>query len=236
MNENDFIKYLNNNGIDINKNQLELFKKYSQYLIEYNQKTKLTSIKTTEEIYLKHFYDSIIMLKYFNLDDESILDVGSGAGFPGMALKIMRQNIKLTVLDSNGKKTKFIESLSKYLDIEVEIVNERAEKYINDKRESFDFVVARAVSALPVLSELCIPFVKIDGKFIAYKGNKEETKDSMYAIETLGGELTNVYTFELPIEDSTRSLIEVTKKEKTSLNYPRLYDKIIKKPLQKKTF
>ena len=233
MTENEFIEYLNNNGININENQLELFQKYSQYLIEYNQKTNLTSIKTTEEVYLKHFYDSIIMLKYFNLDKESVLDVGSGAGFPGVALKIMRPNIKLTVLDSNGKKTKFIESLSNYLGIEVEIVNERAEKYINGKRESFDFVVARAVSALPVLSELCIPFVKINGKFIAYKGNKEDTKESTYAIETLGGEVFNVYTFKLPIEGSTRSLIEITKKEKTPSNYPRLYDKIIKKPLQK---
>ena len=233
MTENEFKKYLEINRIDINEKQLLLFKRYSNYLIDYNKRVNLTAIKNMEDVYLKHFYDSIIILKYFDLENQTVLDVGSGAGFPGIALKIMRPNIKLTVLDSNGKKTRFIESLSKYLDLDVEIVNERAEKYIESKRETFDYVVARAVSSLPVLSELCIPFVKIDGKFIAYKGNKEETEDSMYAIETLGGELTNVYTFELPIEESTRSLIEITKKKKTSSNYPRLYDKIIKKPLQK---
>ena len=233
MTENEFKKYLEINGIDINEKQLLLFKRYSNYLIDYNKKVNLTAIKNMEDVYLKHFYDSIIILKYFDLENQTVLDVGSGAGFPGIALKIMRPNIKLTVLDSNGKKTRFIESLSKYLDLNVEVVNERAEKYIESKRETFDYVVARAVSSLPVLSELCIPFVKIGGKFIAYKGNNEDIDASIYAIETLGGELSKVHTFELPIENSTRSLIEISKKENTSINYPRLYDKIIKKPLQK---
>lgn len=233
MTENEFKKYLEINRIDINEKQLLLFKRYSNYLIDYNKKVNLTAIKNTEDVYLKHFFDSIIILKYFDLENQTVLDVGSGAGFPGIALKIMRPNIKLTVLDSNGKKTRFIESLSKYLDLDVEIVNERAEKYIGSKRETFDYVVARAVSSLPVLSELCIPFVKIGGKFIAYKGNNEDIDASIYAIETLGGELSKVHTFELPIENSTRSLIEISKKENTSINYPRLYDKIIKKPLQK---
>ena len=233
MTENEFKKYLEINGIDINEKQLLLFKRYSNYLIDYNKKVNLTAIKNMEDVYLKHFYDSIIILKYFDLENQTVLDVGSGAGFPGIALKIMRPNIKLTVLDSNGKKTRFIESLSNYLDLDVEVVNERAEKYIESKRETFDYVVARAVSSLPVLSELCIPFVKIGGKFIAYKGNNEDVEASIYAIETLGGEISKVHTFELPIENSTRSLIEISKKENTSINYPRLYDKIIKKPLQK---
>lgn len=234
MSETEFSEALSLLGITLNEEQLKTFKIYADFLLEYNSHTNLTAIRTIEDVYLKHFYDSILGMKYFDVKDKSILDIGSGAGFPGVPLKIVEPSIKLTVLDSNGKKTKFLEELSSKLNIDFEVINDRAEKYILNRREYYDIVTGRAVTAMPVLAEFCLPFVKLGGKFVAYKGQLDETlENGEYAIKILGGEVESVETSMLPKENSVRTFAIVTKKCKTDEQYPRVFDKICKKPLQK---
>ncbi len=234
MTEQEFKSAIEELGIQLSEEQLELFNKYADYLLEYNRHTNLTAIRTKEEVYLKHFYDSILLLKYTSLKDKSLLDIGSGAGFPGVPLKIIEPSIDLTLMDANGKKTAFLESLKNVLKLDYTVINDRAEKYILNRREQIDVVTARAVTAMPVLAELSIPFVKVGGEFIAYKGDIDETlENGKYAIEVLGGELEKVETTYLPEENAKRSFIFVSKKCKTDARYPRLFDKISKSPLQK---
>lgn len=234
MKQDEFINKLGKIGISLDSNKIEQFNKYALFLLEYNKKTNLTSIKTIEEIYLKHFYDSLMILKYEKLTDESILDIGSGPGFPGVPLKIVCPSIKLTVLDSNGKKTKFLEELKSIINVNYTVIHDRAESYIKDNREIFDIVVSRAVSRLSVLSELALPFVKVNGKFISYKGIiDEELDDAKDAIDILSKGTINVDEDKLPVENATRTFVIVNKNCKTDIKYPRPYDKITKKPLQK---
>lgn len=235
MNIENFVNELKKINITLNNKQLEQLNIYANFLIEYNKHTNLTSIKDIEEIYLKHFYDSITILKSnIIIDNQTILDIGTGAGFPGLVLKIINPTLNITLLDSNNKKITFLKELTKKLNIEVELVNKRAEEYIKDKREYFDIVTSRAVKELNILSELSIPFVKVGGYFIAMKGNyEEELNKSKHAIEILGGILENIISFKLPVINANRSLIIIKKIKETNKIYPRLYDKIIKKPLQK---
>lgn len=190
MSEKEFIQSLSDIGISLTDEQVIQFKKYAEFLLEYNSHTNLTAIKTIEDVYLKHFYDSLLLLKFVELDNEKILDIGCGAGFPGVPLKIVLPNLKLVCLDSNGKKTKFLEELKSVLGVDYEVINDRAENYVKNTRESFDIVTSRAVTNMPVLAELSLPFVKVNGKFIAYKGMIDETiENGLFAIETLGGSL-----------------------------------------------
>ena len=233
MKENDFFKELENIGILLNEQQKNQFSKYADFLIEYNEHTNLTAIKKREDIYLKHFFDSLLLYKFVKISDEKVLDIGSGAGFPGVPLKIVFPKIKLTLLDSNGKKAKFLEELKDRLNFDFTIINDRAEVYVNRVRESFDIVTSRAVTAMPILSELSLPYVKIGGKFIAYKGQIDDTlENGLIAIKTLGGEVENVYSDIMPIENAARTFVCVVKKCKTDEIYPRKFDKINKKPLQ----
>lgn len=232
MTETKFKEYLEENGITINDNQLNLFKKYADYLLDYNKTTNLTAIKTLDDVYLKHFLDSVLLLKHIKITNEKLLDIGTGPGFPGVPLKILCPDIKLYLLDSNGKKTKFLESLKEELNLDYEVINDRAEAYIKENRESFDIVVSRAVSNLSVLSELALPYVKVEGSFISYKGNAdEEIKEAKKAIDVLSHGEINVIKEKLPIENSERTFVIVTKKNKTDTKYPREYNKIIKRPL-----
>lgn len=232
MTETKFKEYLEENGITINDNQLNLFKKYADYLLDYNKTTNLTAIKTLDDVYLKHFLDSVLLLKHIKITNEKLLDIGTGPGFPGVPLKILCPDIKLYLLDSNGKKTKFLESLKEELNLDYEVINDRAEAYIKENRESFDIVVSRAVSNLSVLSELALPYVKVEGSFISYKGNAdEEIKEAKKAIDILSHGEINVIKEKLPIENSERTFVIVIKKNKTDTKYPREYNKIIKRPL-----
>ena len=232
MTETKFKDYLEENGITINDNQLNLFKKYADYLLDYNKTTNLTAIKTLDDVYLKHFLDSVLLLKHIKITNEKLLDIGTGPGFPGVPLKILCPDIKLYLLDSNGKKTRFLESLKEELNLDYEVINDRAEAYIKENRESFDIVVSRAVSNLSVLSELALPYVKVEGSFISYKGNAdEEIKEAKKAIDILSHGEINVIKEKLPIENSERTFVIVTKKNKTDTKYPREYNKIIKRPL-----
>lgn len=234
MSEEEFIYELFRHGISLSNNQVESFRKYAEFLLEYNQHTNLTAIRNIDDVYLKHFYDSIIGLNYFEAKGKTLLDIGSGAGFPGVVLKIVEPTINLTLLDSNGKKTKFLDQLSAKLDIEFEVINDRAEKYVSYRREYYDIVTGRAVTAMPVLAELSLPFVKVGGLFIAYKGQLDDTiENGLYAIEILGGEVLKVSKTLLPREGSVRTFVVVNKKRKTDDQFPRNFDKINKKPLQK---
>lgn len=234
MNEQDFIKALKNIGIELDDEQKVMFKKYAIFLLKYNEHTNLTAIKTVEDVYLTHFYDSLLMTKYYDISKKSILDIGSGAGFPGVPLKICFRDIDLTVLDSNGKKTEFLRQLKSALNLDYTVINERAEKYNLKKREAFDVVTSRAVTSMPVLAELSIPFVKLGGIFVAYKGKIDDTlENGIYAVETLGGEVIKVEETTLPFKGATRSFVFVSKKCKTREEFPRSFDKISKKPLQK---
>ena len=236
MNKEEFIKKLQEENIEVNDIILGKLEEYSNYLIEYNEHTNLTSIKEKGDIYLKHFYDSIIISKYYEFKDQKVLDIGTGAGFPGMILKIFFPNLKVTLLDSNNKKIRFLRELCNKLGIEdIELICERAEEYCKKNREKFDIVTSRAVSNLTTLSELSIPFVKKDGYFIPLKGgNKDEIIEAKHAISILGGEIEKEFNYTLPIENSNRTILLIKKKTHTPSMYPRQYTKIIKNPLKKK--
>lgn len=234
MNETEFINELKKIDIILTQNQINKFKIYYEYLIEYNKHTNLTSITTKEDVYLKHFYDSCLLTKTIDFNNiDTMLDIGCGAGFPGIVIKILFPNIKLTLLDSNNKKTKFCESLSTLLELDnVEIVNKRAEEYIIEKREYFDIVSARAVKNLPVLIELSIPYVKQNGYFIAMKSDyEEELNNSKNGIKVLGAEYIKTININLPNNTGIRNFILIKKVNKTNPKYPRNYSQIIKKPL-----
>ena len=211
------------NNVDI----IQKFDTYKRLLEEYNKKFNLTAIKP-EDYDEKHFNDSLYGLEYFVKG--SLLDVGTGAGFPGMVLAICNKNLQVTLLEATKKKCEFLEIVKNYLSLKnVTIVNARAEEFIKNNRERFDYVTARAVAELNTLSEYCIPFVKIGGYFIAYKGGKDELKNSLNAIKILGGiyERTEQYL----INNEQRSLIFIKKIKSTNIKYPRGNGKERKCPL-----
>ncbi len=236
MNLEEFIKEVKKLGIDVTEEQLRKLDIYCNFLLEYNSHTNLTAIKNIEEIYLKHFYDSLTLTKIIDLTKyNTLLDIGTGAGFPGMVLKIFFPNIKIFLVDSNHKKTRFLKELKEKLNVDnLEVINDRIENITKNYINSIDIVTARAVTNLPVLVELAIPLIKVNKYFIAMKGNaKEELEHSMYAINYLGCKLENVIEFDLPKNNGKRMLISIKKEKSSELNKLRLYEKIIKKPLQK---
>ena len=235
MNKETFIEELKKIGIELTDREISMLEIYSSFLKEYNSHTNLTAITDDEGIYLKHFYDSLTIVKAIDLNKyENLIDIGTGAGFPGMVLAIIFPNLKVTLLDSNNKKITFLRELANKLNIEgITFYQGRAEDYVKNNREKYDIVTARAVSNLPVLSELCLPLTKINGYFVALKGsNKEEIEDAKFAIKTLGGEIEEIVNFTLPIESSERNIIRIKKAKETPKEYPRRYEKIVKKPLK----
>lgn len=234
MNKENFILETKKLGVELTKEQLEQLEIYCNELLEYNKHTNLTAIKTREEVYLKHFYDSITIVKNINLTNESVIDVGTGPGFPGVVLKIVFPNINLTLLDSNNKKTKFLTYICEKLGFnDVKIINARIESFVKDNRYTFDIVTARAVSHLRIISELCLPLLKEDGVFIALKGDATlEVEESAKTLEILNSKIIKETKFMLPYENSRRTILSI-KRNKEILNiYPRTYDKILKKPLK----
>lgn len=234
MNKNEFIKELSKLDINITDNQLNQLETYANILIEYNKHTNITSITDKESIYLKHFYDSLTLTKIINLNDNlEVLDIGSGGGFPGIVIKILFPNLNITLLDSNNKKSEFQKYVIKELNLtNITVINDRAENYFKQGNK-YDLVVARAVSNMLVLDELCIPFLKINGNLVLMKAEAtEELEQSKKGIEILGGKITDIQKFKLPKEDSLRTLIKIQKEKLTPKEYPRIYDKILKKPLK----
>ena len=236
MNIEEFISETKKLGIDITEEQLEKLEIYCNFLLEYNSHTNLTAIKNREEVYLKHFYDSLTLVKSIDLTSiENLLDIGTGAGFPGMVLKIFFPNLQIYLVDSNNKKTKFLNELKNKLNVDkVEVINNRIENITSRFINSIDVVTARAVTNLPVLVELALPLVKVNKYFIAMKGNaQDELENSEYAITYLGGKIEDVKEFDLPHDAGKRMLITIQKTQKSELNKLRPYEKIVKKPLQK---
>ncbi|WP_138419163.1 16S rRNA (guanine(527)-N(7))-methyltransferase RsmG [Aquibacillus sediminis] len=227
MDETTFINQLHQQGIELTEKQIKQFEIYYQTLVEWNQKMNLTAITDKEEVYLKHFYDSITAAFYFPFSKEaSICDVGAGAGFPSIPLKICFPELKVTIVDSLQKRITFLNHLAEQLELDdVTFYHDRAELFGKNQqfRESFDVVTARAVARMSVLSELCLPLCKIGGTFIAMKGPNmdEELNHSQKALKTLGGELEKIHTFQLPEDNGERNISVVKKASKTPKKYPR---------------
>ena len=230
MTEEQFKEELVKLNLKLSDAQLQQLKLYADFLLEYNKHTNLTAIKTTEEVYLKHFYDSLTIIKTVDLSAiDSLLDIGTGAGFPGMVLKICYPNLNVTLMDSNNKKITFLNELATKLNIQVELIHARAEEFIKNRRETYDIVTSRAVADLAVLSELAIPYVKVNGYFIAMKSNyQSELENSKSILTKLSSKVIDIQEFSLPVENSNRALIKIQKYKPTSHVYPREYNKIIK--------
>lgn len=227
------------NKIKADSDALSGFDALCKLLLEFNSHTNLTAIRDEEGVAIKHFADSLAAL-IFDLipDNAKVIDIGCGAGFPGLPLSHLRRDIKTTFLDSTAKKLKFTEKACDTLGIEAQFLPVRAEEVASDKRyrEAFDIAVSRAVASLPVLLELSLPFVKVGGSFIAYKatGAAEELELSKKAIPMLGGRYIETLEVELPEADSEslhHSLIIVKKLKPTPEQFPRRYAQMVKKPL-----
>ncbi len=205
---------------------------YADFLVEYNEKVNLTAITDPSEILKKHFIDSIALSKYVSIsDNSSIIDVGTGAGFPSVPLKLFRPDIKVTLLDSLNKRVEFLRQLCEKLGIEAEFIHGRAEDFskLSEYREKYDFSCARAVANLSLLSEFCIPFVKVGGSFISMKGPSEDISDGENAVKLLGGEISDIAEYDLFGEQ--RRIIIVKKISQTPPKYPRNSSQIKKKQL-----
>ena len=228
--------YIKDYKITLTENQYEQFQKYFELLAEWNEKMNLTAITDESGVALKHFADSLSLLNFVDIpQNNSLADVGTGAGFPGVVLKIARPDIKLTLIDSLNKRLVFLGEVCAQLGIDAELIHSRAEDGARDEklRESFDFTVSRAVARMNVLSEYCLPYVKVGGAFCAMKGAQanEEFKESLNAINTLGGKLENKYFFELPENGGERAIAVVRKVKNTPQKYPRQSGKIKAKAL-----
>ena len=212
-----------NYNFELNNKQIEQFYNYYTFLLQENEKFNLTAITDPLEIIVKHFADSVLAEKYIK-NSARIIDVGTGAGFPGVPLKILRPDIKVTLLDSLQKRVNFLNQLIDKLQLkEINAVHARAEDYVKEEREKFDAALSRAVAQIPTLSEYLLPYVKIGGKVIMYKGLNidEELEMGRYAIKTLGGVVESQKEFELQEVSSSRSIIIISKTSHTPTKYPR---------------
>lgn len=224
-------------GIELSERQVKQFLTYLGILQDWNKRMNLTSLKDPREIIITHFLDSLTILKAIDNKEISAIDIGTGAGFPGIPLKILRPQISLSLLDSSRKRIEFLEYLSKSLKLkDLEIIWGRAEEYGRKKRyrERYDIILARALARLNILVELGIPFLKIRGLFIAQKGQKlkEELEEARRAIEILGGELKGIISLRLPFSRKSRKLIIIEKILETSDRFPRRSGIPQKRPLK----
>ena len=229
MTPQQFYEALKEFGIELTEEQKWQLHRYYELLVEWNEKMNLTGITEVNEVYLKHFYDSLTLSKVIDLkQDLTLCDVGSGAGFPGIVLKICFPNLKITLLDSLQKRVNYLNEIIKELDLKnIEAIHTRAEDYAKQNREKFDIVTARAVANLKILSELCIPMVKVNGLFIAMKANiEEEIENSTEILKKLDSKIEKIETFYLPIENSIRNIIMIQKQKITNNLYPRRIEKM----------
>ena len=233
MNKEEFIKSLKELDIELTEEQLNQLEQYYELLVTENKKYNLTAITEKDKVYLKHFYDSLTITKIIKLDNQSLCDIGTGAGFPGLVLKIVFPNLKVTLIESNGKKCNFLNIVKNKLKLKnLEIINDRAEIYSINNREMFDIVTSRAVAPLKHLLEYSIPTVKVNGNYIAMKSNiEEETQNIENYYKKLDIEEINKIIFNLPIEDSLRTLVLYKKNSKTNKIYPRKFTEIKKKDI-----
>lgn len=220
-------------GLELTAEHYERLGIYARMLVEWNEKMNLTAITDPRGISLKHFLDSIIPLKKVSVPAEAkLIDVGTGAGFPGIPMKIYRPDIELTLLDSLNKRVNFLSEVCREAGISAECVHGRAEEFGRkpEYREKYDIAVARAVAAMPILAEYCLPYVKTGGKFLAMKGPNEDYKAGEKAVKALGGEISDVMEYSLPDGDK-RMLIAVRKISAVPEKYPRNSGQISKKTI-----
>lgn len=233
----NFIKDLEELGIFLTENQISQFLRYFELLVEWNEKINLTAITEYEDVLKKHFVDSLSLIKAYDLHQKKrIIDIGTGAGFPGLALKIAFPELEVTLLDSLNKRITFLNQVISELDLKgIEAIHGRAEDFAGkpEYRESFDISVSRAVANLTTLSEYCLPFVNIGGYFISYKSEKTETEISQAerAIMLLGGSVEKQVEFTLPSSDIYRNLVMIKKNQHTPKKYPRKAGLPAKDPL-----
>ena len=240
MNRKEFdeslVKYAKKINININETQLEKFYSYMQLLLEWNKKINLTAITDENEIILKHFIDSLTISKH--IESESyIIDVGTGAGFPGIPLKIIREDVKIVLLDSLNKRISFLNEIIKALNLEnIEAIHGRAEEIAKNKkyREKFNIVTSRAVANLSTLSEYMLPLTKVSGKAICMKGKEieNEINDAKNAINILGGKITDIEQFQLIDNDINRSIVIINKVKNTTIKNTRKAGTPSKEPLK----
>ena len=235
MNLNEFISKVKELGIELNDNQINQFNKYYELLVEYNKVMNLTGITEYEEVLEKHFYDSLTMANKVNLNNSTLVDIGAGAGFPCIPLKIAFPSLDVTVVDSLAKRMKFLEIVIKELNLEnIRCLAMRGEDFAKLHRVEFDFVTARAVARLNILNEITLPLVKVGGYFIALKRQDGliEIDECKYAFNKLGARIDMIDEFNLPSENAKRINIFIKKEKKTNVIYPRDYAKIKKNPLK----
>ena len=221
------------NGILLDDVMLERFDTYARLLVEWNEKMNLTAITEPKEIELKHFLDSLMLVKYYDLQNVSnAIDVGAGAGFPSMPILIYKPEIQFTLLDGLNKRLTFLSTVNSELGLDAKLVHSRAEVSGQEEnyREKFDLATARAVAPMNVLSEYCIPFVKEGGAFVALKGSNDDVSEASNAIEALGGRLESNISYELGGTEP-RTIAVVRKISQTPTQYPRKSKKISTKPL-----
>ena len=233
MTENNFIEELKKINIELTTDQLKQLERYYELLVEWNEKINLTAITKKEDVYLKHFYDSLTMNKIVDLSKvETMCDIGTGAGFPGLVIKIAFPNIKMTLVDALEKRIKFLNEVIKELGLtNIETVHARSEEYAKVNRNKFDITTARAVAHLSVLLEYAIPMTKVNGNFIAMKANvTEELEESKNALIKLFSKITGKIEFELPNDNGQRTIIKIEKNKDNNL-FPRKYAEIKKKRL-----
>ncbi len=236
LNKNLFYETIKPFEISVDNDAFARLDKFAEMLIETNKSFNLTAIKEPDDVTVKHFADCLAIFKYVDIPENAkIIDVGTGAGFPGLVLKLARPDIKMTFLDSTRKKLGFIENVLNECGVEGEILHMRAEEaaQLTKYREQFDFATARAVAALPVLSEYCLPFVKQNGSFISMKSaeSNEEIGEAKKAIGILGGKIEEDIVFDL-VENMPRRIIRIKKNSQTPTKYPRPSAQIAKKPLK----
>ena len=233
MNKEEFISELTKLNIHLSEKQLNDLDTYYQLLVAENKKYNLTAITEEKDVYLKHFYDSLTIVKGINLNDQYLCDVGTGAGFPGMVLKIVFPNLKIDLLDATYKKCTFLKMVIEKLALQdINVINARCEEYAKTNREKYDLVTSRAVAPLKHLLEYMIPLLKINGTFISLKSNiKEELNNIENYYQKLKLTDEKIIEFKLPIENSNRTIYMVNKKEITPLIYPRTYSQIKNKEI-----
>ena len=218
-------------NIELSEDKADKLLKLYEFLVEYNQNVNLTAITDFEEVVVKHFIDSVLPFSMIDIkENSSFIDVGTGAGFPSIPLMIVRPDLKGTLLEALNKRCVFLEKACELADVDAKVVHGRAEDYAKEKREAFDFATARAVAAMPVLSEYCIPYVKTGGRFIALKSVNEDESQCEKAVKVLGGKIAEIKDYTITNGDNRR-LFVVEKIGHTPTKYPRNPSIIKKKPL-----
>lgn len=234
MNIDEFKKELEKININITDYQLNQLEQYYELLNLWNEKINLTAIINKKDVYLKHFYDSLTINRIFDLNQNvHLCDIGTGAGFPGIVLKILFPNLKITLIDSVLKKVNFLNEVINNLDLkDIEAIHGRVEEFAQNNLEKYDIVTSRAVASLNTLLELAIPLLKVKGYFIPLKGNiDQELKDSEKAFLKLNSQIVSIDSFLLPYENSTRTILLIQKTQTTNKKYPRKYKEIKSNPL-----